>query len=96
MGDVTEDEDVDFAGAIKGRFQSRGERTEARLQAERRAGRTPKQRASKRGPPKTQINIRITAEAKAALDALVAQLESTQTDVMEMAIKELAARSLKK
>jgi hypothetical protein len=50
--------------------------------ATRAAGKKPRVRYT--------VNVRITEEAKAALDAMVAQFESTQTEVAERAIMQMA------
>ena len=67
------------------------------MKAERRAGRTAKQRErARKAPPKKQLNIRATAETRALIDRLCQHLDVSQTDVVELAIVELAARSLGK
>jgi hypothetical protein len=71
---------------------------EQRMKAERRAGRTAKQRARARKVvvPKKQLNIRATPETKAQLDRLCKQLGASQTEVVELAIAELGKKHLGK
>ena len=70
---------------------------ERRIKAERRAGRTAKQRErARKAVPKKQINIRATTETKALLDRLCKQLDASQTEIVELAIAELAAKHLGK
>jgi uncharacterized protein (DUF1778 family) len=54
---------------------------------------TPAQR-SRKGPPKTQINFRATAETKAQLDALARQTGRSMTDLIAHAVDVLAERLL--
>jgi hypothetical protein len=82
------EEGMDFLSAFTGKFGSL-EGAQQRLKAERRAGLTPKQR-ERRGPPKQQINFRATAETKALIDALAEHLGKSATDVMALAVEELA------
>ena len=93
MADLEEDEGS-WETLFKDKFKSK-DGTEKRLAAERRAGRTAKQR-ERRGPPKTQINFRATAETKAVIDALANHLGKSATDVLVQAVEELAARALPK
>lgn len=86
------EEGMDFLGAFKERFAAR-ENTQARVKAERRAGMTPKQRERIKGPPKLQINFRATAETKALIEKIGESLDRSITDVIELAIKELAAKT---
>jgi hypothetical protein len=88
----TEEEGMDFVSAFKGTFASH-QAIEQRLKAERRAGLTPKQRA-KKGPPKKQINFRATAETKALIEALGEHLGKSVTDVIALAVEELAKSKL--
>jgi len=87
------EEGMDFLGAFKDRFAAR-ENTQARVKAERRAGMTPKQRERIKGPPKQQINFRATAETKALIEQIAERLEKSITDVMELAVRDLAAKML--
>jgi hypothetical protein len=86
------DEGSNFISAFKDKF-ARPERTEARRKAERRAGMTPAQR-SRKGPPKTQINFRATAETKTQLDALAEHTDQSITDVIASAVDALARQLL--
>jgi hypothetical protein len=83
-----EEDDGSWASAFQNTFKGR-EGLERRLKDERRAGRTPKQRAAKK-PPKKQLNIRATDDTHVLLDKLADHLESTVTDVIERAIAQLA------
>lgn len=94
MADQEDDDEADWTGMFKNRFKSR-DGVDQRLQAERKAGRTEKQRARK-GPAKTQINFRATAATKAQIDALVAHLEKNATDVIALAIQAFADAMLPK
>ena len=87
------EEGMDFLGAFKDRFAAR-ENTQARVKAERRAGMTPKQRERMKGPPKQQINFRATAETKALIEQIAERLDKSITDVMELAVRDLAAKML--
>jgi hypothetical protein len=87
------EEGMDFLGAFKDRFAAR-ENTQARVKAERRAGMTPKQRERINGPPKQQINFRATAETTALIEQIAERLDKSITEVMELAVKELAAKNL--
>jgi hypothetical protein len=86
------EEGMDFEKEFLGQFGNR-ERTRQRLKAERVAGMTHKQRVSRK-IPKTQINFRATATTKTSIDALAARLNMSQTDVIELAIAELAKSRL--
>jgi hypothetical protein len=92
MSESDTDEGMDFANIFVDRFKSR-ERTTARLKAEHVAAMTPKQRA-RRKPPKIQINFRASAETKATIDALAERLSLTVTDVVALAVSELAKSRL--
>ena len=87
------EEGMDFLGAFKERFAAR-EKTQARVKAERRAGMTAKQRERIKGPPKQQINFRATVETKALIEEIAESLGKSITDVMELAVRDLAARTL--
>lgn len=87
------EEGMDFLGAFKERFAAR-ENTQARVKAERRAGMTPKQRERMKGPPKQQINFRATAETKAQIEKIAQSLGKSITEVMELAVKDLATKTL--
>jgi hypothetical protein len=87
------EEGMDFLGAFKERFASR-ENTQARVKAERRAGMTPKQRERIKGPPKQQVNFRATAETKALIEKVAERLDKSITDVIELAVRDLAAKTL--
>jgi len=87
------EEGMDFLGAFKERFAAR-ENTQARVKAERRAGMTPKQRERMKGPPKQQINFRATAETKALIEKMAERLDKSITDVIELAVRDLAAKTL--
>ena len=65
------------------------DKTEKRLQAERKAGQTAKQRG-KKSVAKKQLNTRATDETHALIAKLVDQLDSTITEVIERAVAELA------
>lgn len=86
------DEGSNFISAFKDKF-ARPERTEARRKAERRAGMTPAQRGRK-GPPKTQINFRATAETKTQLEALAERTDQSVTEIIARAVDDLAKQVL--
>ena len=65
--------------------------TEARLQAERRAGMTPRQRA-RRAVRTAQVNFRADPIVKAVAEAIADKLNCSVADVMERAILELAKK----
>lgn len=88
--------DAAFADVFKTKFGA-SVNTKARLKAERRAGRSPKERnrVAKGDLRNVQINIRATQRTKGLLDMLADTLEKdgravSQADVIEMAIRELA------
>jgi Ribbon-helix-helix protein, copG family len=81
------DEDGVWTEKVLGKWAQRAN-VDARLQAERIAGMTRKQRQARK-PPKQQINFRASAETKAAIDELVAKLDLTMTDLIELAIHRL-------
>jgi hypothetical protein len=87
------EEGMDFLGAFRERFAAR-ENTQARVKAERRAGMTPKQRERIKGPPKQQINFRATAETKALIEKMAERLDKSITDVIELAVRDLATKTL--
>jgi len=92
-----EDDDEGWADNFVGSYAKSRAGLEARIKAERRAGRTAKQRErARKTVPKKQLNIRASAETKALLDRLCQQLDLSQTDVIEQAIAELAARKTSK
>jgi hypothetical protein len=82
-----EEEGEDFLAQFKGQFASM-DAMKDRLARERKAGRTPAQKARK-GPPKKQVNFRATLETLAQLDALAKHMGESTTDVIAMAIDEL-------
>ena len=84
---VDEEDDGSWDTAFIDKFQSR-QGVEDRLKAERRAGRTAKQRARK--PPKKQLNVRATEQTHALITRLTAHFGSTATDVIELAVARLA------
>lgn len=65
--------------------------TQARLEAERRAGRTPKQRARK-ATRTIQMNFRAEPALKALADGLAAKLDCSVASVIDRAVRELAER----
>lgn len=79
-----EEEGMEFQRAFTEAFASRENMTK-RLQAERRSNMTPAQR-NRRGPPRTQVNFRATAQTRQLLDGLIEQLGLGQTEVIERAI----------
>jgi hypothetical protein len=89
---MPDEEGMDITTQFTAQFGKDTAATERRLAAERRAGRTAKQRAaSKEKPPaKTQVNFRATAETRAQIDALQSRFKIDQTAVIAMAIEALA------
>jgi hypothetical protein len=81
-------EGMDFVSAFRDKFAA-PERMQVRLQAERRAGRTPKQRARK-AIRDEQVNFRASKETRALIGALAEHLDVSMADVMERALQELA------
>ena len=65
------------------------DKTAKRLQAERKAGQTAKQRG-KKSVAKKQLNIRAADETHVLIEKLADRLDSTKTDVIERAVAELA------
>jgi hypothetical protein len=86
------EEGMDFESVFADRFKNR-DRTNERLKAERVAGLTQKQRQMRK-PPKQQINFRATAETKALIEALGEHLGKSVTDVIALAVEELAKLKL--
>ena len=84
-----DDEGMAFADAFRGMFAA-PEHTQARLKAERRAGLTPKQRASRSVAKDKQINFRATADTKALVKALGEHLGKRPSDVLLQALETLA------
>jgi hypothetical protein len=64
---------------------------ERRIDDERRATRTPKQRARK-AVRTEQLNFRVSAETKALLFALAAETQLSATDIVVQAIEDMAKR----
>jgi hypothetical protein len=92
-----EEDDGGWADTFVGTYARSRAGLEERLKAERRAGRTAKQRErARKAVPKKQLNIRATAETKALIDRLCQQLGQSQTDVIELAVAELSAKRLGK
>src|SRR5262245_5461337 len=95
MSEVEEDDG--WADEFLGTYAKSRAGLEQRIKAERRAGRTAKQRErARKAMPKKQLNIRATAQTKTLLDRLCQQLGQSQTVVIEFAIAELAAKHLNK
>jgi hypothetical protein len=91
VSDVEEDDG--WADEFLGTYAKSRSGLEARMKAERRAGRTAKQRErARKAVPKKQLNIRATPETKARIDRLCGQLEKSQTEIIELAVAELDAR----
>jgi hypothetical protein len=93
---VEVEEDDGWADTFVGTYAKSRAGLEQRMKAERRAGRTAKQRERAKRIPKLQINFRATAETKALIDRLCQRLGKSQTEVVELAIAELAGRHLGK
>lgn len=83
--------DTSFADVFKSKFGA-GVDTKARLKAERRAGRTPKERnRGGKGPLRNvQMNFRGTARTKQLVELLAEKLGGSHADVFEEAIEQLA------
>jgi hypothetical protein len=92
MSETEQEEGMDFVSQFQGAFASK-DAMRARLERERRAAETPKQKA-RRGPPKKQVNFRATVETLAQLDTLAAALGKSTTDVIALAIDMLARAQL--
>jgi hypothetical protein len=91
-----DEEEASWSEYFKGKFTSR-EGTEKRLEAERKAGRTEKQRERQKSlgqKKKKQMNVRLSDESRAQIDALAKHLDETATDVIRLAIDELAKAKL--
>jgi ribbon-helix-helix CopG family protein len=87
------EEDDGWTDTFVGTYAKSRAGLEQRLKAERRAGRTAKQRErTRKVAPKKQLNIRASAETKEQLDRLCERLGKSQTEVIELAVAELAAR----
>jgi hypothetical protein len=86
---TNDDEGMAFADVFQGMFAP-AEHTQARLKAERRAGLTPKQRASRSVGKDKQINFRATSETKALVKALGEHLGKRPSDVILQALETLA------
>lgn len=87
-----DDTDASFADVFKTKFAT-GVNTGARLKAERRAGRTPKERhrGGGKGPLRNvQINVRGTAQTKKLLEHLAEFMKGSHADVIEAAIEHFA------
>ena len=90
------DDESGWEDAFVGTYAKSRTGLEARVKAERRAGRTAKQRERTRRLPKKQINFRATEQTHGLIERLCQHLEASQTDVIELAVAELAARKLGK
>src|SRR5262245_55146203 len=94
---IDEDEDEgSWSDHFKGRFKS-SERMEKRLEAERKAGRTEKQRERQKSlgkKKKKQMNVRLSDDTRAQIDGLAKHLGKTATDVIGLAVDELAKTKL--
>jgi hypothetical protein len=90
------EEDDGWADLFVGAYAKNRAGLEERIKAERRAGRTAKQRERARRLPKKQINFRATEQTHALIDRLCQYLGRSQTDVLELAIAQLAATHLGK
>jgi hypothetical protein len=86
----TEEEGLGFIGALKERFAGKLDRAERRMQAERRAGETEGEKSRRKGPPKGQLNVRASDQTRRLFEALCNHLGKSKTDVLELAIAELA------
>jgi hypothetical protein len=85
------EEGSDFAAAMRRHLTPPKEtgNTKERLKAERRAGRTPKQRAKRAKKPHA-VNFRTGNETFAQIVGLMAKLGADKTTVMELAVAALA------
>jgi hypothetical protein len=72
-------------------MQERVADTQRRLQAEKRAGMTPKQRA-KRAKKTETLNCRCSPEIRAIADALAAKLDCGISEMLEKAVLALAEK----
>jgi hypothetical protein len=87
MSEIEDDEGMDFVKHFQGAFAAT-EAVQERLARERKAARTPKQKARK-GPPTKQKNFRATVDTLAKIEALAKLLGASETDVIVLAINEL-------
>ena len=95
MAEIEDDED--WAQVFIGEYAKSREGLEVRMKAERRANRTEKQRErARKVVPKKQVNFRASPQTKALMDQLCERLGKSQTDIVEQAIVELAAKQLPK
>lgn len=86
-----DDEGQDFASFFGGSYGHSEQRTEDRIKEERRAGRTPAQRA-RRARKTTQINFRTTEKIKALAQALADDMGVNVAGAVERAILDLAEK----
>jgi hypothetical protein len=85
------EEDDGWADTFVGTYAKSRAGLEARMKAERRAGRTAKQRErARKAVPKKQVNFRATEETRALIKAMAAHLDTDDTDVIVQAIHKLA------
>jgi hypothetical protein len=92
-----EDEGMDdFEKQFATKFGTNKAATDERLAAERKAGLTAKQRAARKAksPPKKQKNFRASPETLAQLEALTGRLNTSETDIIAIAIDALAKKEL--
>jgi hypothetical protein len=88
--------DTSFADVFKSKFAVNTPSTkaalDARLKAERRAGRTPKERnRAGKGPLRNvQMNFRGTARTKQLVELLAERLGGSHADIFELAIEQMA------
>jgi len=88
MANAEELEGASFEAAFTDLFGSRAN-VQTRLQREKAAGKSQKQRARK-AVRTVQVNVRAAPSTKAMLDALATALGCSAADVFEMAILALA------
>ena len=89
------EEDDGWADAFVGTYAKSREGLEERIKAERRAGRTAKQRErARKAAPKKQVNFSATDETRALIKALAARLDTDDTDVITRAIHAYAELQL--
>jgi len=91
MTEAHDEEGTDFVAAMKRHFVQApaSSSTKERLKAERRAGRTPKQRVKRAKKPHA-LNFRASDETFALVVGLMAKLDADKTTVLERAIAHLA------
>jgi len=83
---MADEEGTSFEIAFGALFGTRNN-TEARLKAERRAGRTAKERDRKKPKGRdVQVNVRATKAVKVLLDTLAERLGGSVADQFELAI----------